>query len=216
MLSVFLGQFRDFLIIVLIIAAAVSFAIGETMDAMVIFVIVILNAIIGFVQEYRAEKSLEALKKMVSPSARVIRGGHEVKIPAIELVPGDIILLEAGDKVPADVKTKVEGKITGLKDASAADDVEAMKKAMEELQTELMAVGQAVYSQGGAPGAPEAAPGGEGPAGEAPGAGRVKGGAGPTGAVGWGRPARRAAAAGRSRMRPRRPPRSFGGHFFRP
>ena len=83
-------------------------------------------------------------------------------------------LKEFGDKVPADVKTKVEGKITGLKDASAADDVEAMKKAMEELQTELMAVGQAVYSQGGAPGAPEAAPGGEGPAGEAPGAGKGK------------------------------------------
>lgn len=88
-------------------------------------------------------------------------------------------LKEFGDKVPADIKTKVEGKITGLKDASAADDVEAMKKAMEELQTELMAVGQAVYSQGGAPGGPEAAPGGAGPAGgpagEAPNKGKDDG-----------------------------------------
>jgi len=103
-LELLLEQFKDFLIIILIVAAVVSFAIGESMDALVIFVIVILNAIIGFAQQYRAEKSLEALQKMTSPTARVVRGGKEAKIPTSEIVPGDIILLEAGDKVPADAR----------------------------------------------------------------------------------------------------------------
>jgi len=99
-----LNQFRNFLIIILIAAAAVSFAIGEAMDALVIFVIVVINAIVGFGQEFRAEKALEALKKMTSASARVLRDGREAKIPAAELVPGDIVLLEAGDRVPADAR----------------------------------------------------------------------------------------------------------------
>jgi Ca2+-transporting ATPase len=103
-LGLFLEQFRDFLIIILIAAALVSMAIGEVLDAMVILVIVVINAIVGFVQGYRAEKSLEALKKMTSPTARVVRNGEEMKIPAVELVPGDVILLEAGDRVPSDAR----------------------------------------------------------------------------------------------------------------
>ena len=103
-LGLFLEQFKDFLILILIAAALVSFAIGESMDALVIMVIVIINAVVGFVQSYRAEKSLEALKKMVSLTARVIRDGKETKISAVELVPGDIMLLEAGDKIPADAR----------------------------------------------------------------------------------------------------------------
>ena len=100
----FLGQFKDFMIMLLLVAAAVSFALGEAVDAAAIFAIVLLNAIIGFVQEERAEKALEALRKMVSPRARVLRGGVEASVESWQLVPGDIILLEAGDQVPADAR----------------------------------------------------------------------------------------------------------------
>ncbi|MBN2517370.1 MAG: calcium-transporting P-type ATPase, PMR1-type [Candidatus Altiarchaeota archaeon] len=103
-LTLFLNQFRNFLILILVIATVVSFAIGEVLDAVVILIIVILNAILGFVQEYRAEKSLEALQKLTTPYATVVRGGREIKIPSKELVPGDIIALEMGDKIPADAR----------------------------------------------------------------------------------------------------------------
>jgi len=104
LLGQFINQFKDFLIIILLIAAVVSVAVGEIMDAVVILAIVVINAIIGLVQNYRAEKSLDALKKMISPTARVVRQSKEIKMPTSEIVPGDIILLEAGDKVPADAR----------------------------------------------------------------------------------------------------------------
>lgn len=103
-IAIFLSEFKNFLILILIAATVVSFLMGEVMDAIVISAIVLINAIIGFVQQYRAEKSLEALKRMVSPTARVIRGGKEMKILASELVPGDMVLLEAGDRIPADAR----------------------------------------------------------------------------------------------------------------
>ena len=95
-------QFKNFLILVLLSAAIVSGAVGEIKDAILIVSIVILNAVLGVVQENKAEESLQALKKLASPEAKAIRGGSLVKIPAKELVPGDLILLEAGDNVPAD------------------------------------------------------------------------------------------------------------------
>ena len=101
-LSLFLDQFRDFIIWVLIGAALVSGFLQEWVDALAIIAIVILNAILGFVQEYRAEKSLAALKKLSSPTSKVIRDGQHNIIPAGELVPGDLIEIEAGDNVPAD------------------------------------------------------------------------------------------------------------------
>ncbi|NYZ74877.1 calcium-transporting P-type ATPase, PMR1-type [Candidatus Micrarchaeota archaeon] len=103
-LQMFLGQFADFLIIILIIAAIVSGFLGETLDATFIIIIVVLNAILGFVQEYRAEKAIEALKNMVAPQARVIRDGVEKKIAATQLVPGDVVILDEGDKIPADCR----------------------------------------------------------------------------------------------------------------
>ncbi len=103
-LMMFIDQFRDFMILVLIAAAVISGFIGEASDTIAIVVIVVLNAIIGFVQEYRAEKAMEALKKMAAPYATVLRDGRPVNLPAKELVPGDMVLLEAGRIVPADIR----------------------------------------------------------------------------------------------------------------
>jgi len=97
-------QFTDVLIIILLIAAAISFAIGETGDAVTILIIVILNGILGFVQEYKAEKAIEALQKMLSLSCKVLRDGEKKEIDSTLLVPGDILFLEIGDKIPADVR----------------------------------------------------------------------------------------------------------------
>ena len=106
-LQIFLGQFKSILVIILIVSALVSAYIsmrrGEPYtDTYVIMAIVILNAILGFYQEYRAEKAVEALKRMITPKAAVVRGGRERLIDSREIVPGDIILLEAGNRVPAD------------------------------------------------------------------------------------------------------------------
>ena len=101
-LQIFLGQFKDVFVIMLIIATAISFAIGEEIDAAIIATIVILNAVVGFINEYRSEKALEAMKKLTAPKTRVLRDGSEVMIPSREIVPGDIVLFEAGDRVPAD------------------------------------------------------------------------------------------------------------------
>ncbi len=103
-LKMFLGQFKDAFVLMLIAASIISVFIGELVDAITITAIVFLCAVTGFIQEYRAEKALEALKRMVKPTARVRRDGEVKTIPASELVPGDIILLEEGDHVPADAR----------------------------------------------------------------------------------------------------------------
>ena len=100
----FLDQFKDFMILVLIAAALVAGVIGEPADTIAIAVIVLLNAVLGFVQEYRAEKAIAALKKLSAPSANVIRNGRVESIPAERLVPGDMVLMEAGNVVPADIR----------------------------------------------------------------------------------------------------------------
>ncbi len=97
-----LDQFKGFLILVLIGAALLAAVIGEKSDAAVILVVVIINAFLGFYQEYRAERSLAALKKMLAPTAEVRRNGETVTLSAEELVPGDIVILATGDRVPAD------------------------------------------------------------------------------------------------------------------
>ena len=96
------GQFKNVLILVLMMAAALAASIGKVTDAAVITVVVLLNAALGFYQEYRAEQSLAALKKMLPSRARVRRDGSTHEIPAEHLVPGDIVLLDAGDRIPAD------------------------------------------------------------------------------------------------------------------
>lgn len=101
-LKIFLAQFNDFIIWVLIFAAAISGKMGEVADAITIMVIIFMNAILGFIQEYKTEKSLEALKALSAPTAKVIRDGRVKVICADDLVEGDVIILESGDRIPAD------------------------------------------------------------------------------------------------------------------
>jgi len=98
----FINQFKNTLIIILIVATVLSALIGDLLDAGIILAIVVFCALLGFLQEYRAERALEALKKMLTPTITALRGGRDLEIPSKELVPGDIVLLEAGDKIPAD------------------------------------------------------------------------------------------------------------------
>ncbi len=102
--AIFLEQFKSFLIIILLIAAVLSAVVGEVADAILIGVIVFFAAGLGFVQEYRAEQAMEALKKMAAPTASVLRDGKEQEIASRELVPGDIIILRTGDRIPADAR----------------------------------------------------------------------------------------------------------------
>lgn len=99
-----LDQLKEFVVLLLIGASVISFVLGETIDAVAIIAIVILNTIIGVVQEARAEASLAALKKLAAPDARVLRDGQRVNLPARELVPGDVVFLESGNFIPADVR----------------------------------------------------------------------------------------------------------------
>ncbi|MCE2834906.1 MAG: HAD-IC family P-type ATPase, partial [Chitinophagaceae bacterium] len=101
---ILLAQFRDVMILILMAAAVISGLLGDLTDTVIIFVIVVLNALLGFYQEYRAERALDALQRMTSLQAQVIRDGLTIRIDSAELVPGDIVLLEAGNSVPADLR----------------------------------------------------------------------------------------------------------------
>jgi Ca2+-transporting ATPase len=103
-IGIFLSQFKNYLILVLIGAVIISAFTGETTNAYVILFIILFISVLGFIQEYRAERAMEALKKMVAYEARVLRDGKVKKIPTRELVPGDIIHIEAGDRIPADAR----------------------------------------------------------------------------------------------------------------
>ena len=103
-IKAFLDQFKSFLIIVLIFAAIVSFFMKSVVDSIIIFIIIFINAGIGFSQEYKAEKAIEALKKIMVPSAKVLRKGRVIKINSQEIVPGDILILDEGDKIMADAR----------------------------------------------------------------------------------------------------------------
>jgi Ca2+-transporting ATPase len=103
-IGIFLRQFKNVLVIILLAAALISLALGETVDAVVILGIVVAVSLLGFFQEYRAERALEALREMAALTATVIRGSSEKEIPARELVPGDIAVLSVGDKIPADLR----------------------------------------------------------------------------------------------------------------
>ena len=102
--QIMLHQLTDFMILILIVVAIVSGFLGDLTDTFIILAIIIINATVGFIQEYRSEKAMEALKNMVPSYARVIREGNTLEIAAVELVPGDVVLLEAGNIIPADIR----------------------------------------------------------------------------------------------------------------
>ncbi|HQE04745.1 MAG TPA: calcium-transporting P-type ATPase, PMR1-type, partial [Tepidanaerobacteraceae bacterium] len=125
-----LSQFQDFLVLILIGASLVSALIGEVTDSVVIILIVVLNATLGVVQEFKANKALEALKKMAAPEAKVIRDGKIIEIPARELVPGDLVILEAGNYVPADLRL-VESVNLKIEEASLTGESVPVEKNAE-------------------------------------------------------------------------------------
>ncbi|HEY4485644.1 MAG TPA: cation-translocating P-type ATPase [Nitrospiria bacterium] len=125
--AIFLDQFRDFMILVLIAAAVISGIIGDVTDTIAIVVIVVLNAVIGFVQEYRAEQAMAALKKMAAPGALVLRDGIPASIPASELVPGDVVFLEAGKVVPADMRLMESAQLKAEEAALTGESVPVEK-----------------------------------------------------------------------------------------
>lgn len=136
----FLKQFQDFMIVVLMIAAVIAGFMGDVTDTVIILLIVILNAVIGFVQEYRAEKAVEALRNMAAPFATVLRDGSINIIPAIELVPGDIVMLEAGQVVPADIRF-LEVHSFKTQEAALTGESEDVEKHSGELQGDDLPLG---------------------------------------------------------------------------
>lgn len=122
------AQFRDFMIYVLVAAVVISAIEGQVAEAIAILAILVLNGILGFVQEYRAEESLEALKQLSAPTASVVRDGVETDAPARELVPGDLVILEAGDRIPADGRLIETGALRVVESALTGESAPVNKR----------------------------------------------------------------------------------------
>ena len=140
-----LGQFNNFLIMILIVSAVVSLLLGEVVEAGAIMAIVILNAVLGVIQESKAEEALAALQKMAAPDAQVLRGGHRIIIPSRELVPGDIVFLEAGNYVPADLRL-VESVNLKIDEASLTGESVPVEKVADAKLSEDVSLGDRVNS----------------------------------------------------------------------
>jgi len=130
----FIRQFAEMLVVILLVAAVVSAALGEWADAVAILAIVVVNAVIGFLQEDKAARSLESLRRMSAPQARVVRDGTLIVIPAADLVPGDVIELEAGDHVPADVRLLESFALRAQESALTGESVPVDKDASAVLE----------------------------------------------------------------------------------
>ncbi len=133
-------QMKELMVVVLLVAAIVSFLLGEYSDAIIILAIVILNAAIGFSQEYRAEQAIAALKKLSVPNVQVKRSGHTIEISALQLVPGDIVNLETGGYVPADGRILKEVNLK-IEEAALTGESEAVEKSMDAIVGENVAIG---------------------------------------------------------------------------
>ncbi|PRR82712.1 cation-translocating P-type ATPase [Clostridium vincentii] len=139
-LVIFLEQFKDLLVVILIIAALVSMATGNSESTIVIFAVIIMNAILGTVQHVKAEQSLKSLKALSAPSAKVIRDGIKVEIPSREVLPGDILLLESGDLVVADGRI-IENFSLRINESSLTGESEAVEKFAEVINETEIALG---------------------------------------------------------------------------
>lgn len=142
-LSIFLAQFKSVLIIILIIAAIVSFFLGDAVESVAILFVVVLNAFLGFVQEYRADKSVKALKELVSPVAKVIRDGKRIEIPQEEVTIGDIVILDSGDKIPADLRI-IESARLQIDESILTGESTTIDKTDEVIQNEINSIGDMV------------------------------------------------------------------------
>src|SRR5688572_24414428 len=138
--SILLEQFKNVLIVILLLATALSAFLGHGVEAIAITVIVLFAVILGFVQEYRAERAIEALREMAAPGATVIRDGRERRVNALELVPGDLILLATGDRVPADVRL-VEAVNLQTVEAPLTGESAPVQKHTRELEDERLPTG---------------------------------------------------------------------------
>ena len=139
-LEVFLSQFKDLLVLILIVAAIISAITGSLESTLVIFAVIILNSILGTVQHFKAEQSLDSLKALSSPSAKVYRNGKKVEIPSKELVPGDILILEAGDMVSADGRI-IENFSLQVNESSLTGESESVNKFVDVIEKEDIALG---------------------------------------------------------------------------
>jgi Ca2+-transporting ATPase len=135
-LKLVLDQLNNFVVILLIVASIVSAVLGDYVEAVAILLIVVLNAILGVVQESRAEEALAALKKLASPESQVLRDGRRISIPASELVPGDIVYLEAGNYIPADVRLVEAVNLRVEEAALTGESVPVQKSAMAVLSAD--------------------------------------------------------------------------------
>lgn len=145
-LSVLARQFKSFLILILVAAAGAAIALGEVVDAIAIGLVLALNAILGFVQEWRAETALQALQAMLTPTAIVLRDGREICIPAREIVPGDIVILETGDTVPADISLIVGTQVSTDESALSGESVPVAKSAGAPNETGRIFAGTAIVT----------------------------------------------------------------------
>ena len=139
-LQVFLDQFKDLLVVILIIAALISMVSDNVESTVVIFAVLILNAVLGTVQHFKAEKSLESLKAMSSPSAKVLRDGVRSVVPSAQVVPGDIVELEAGDMVVADGRI-LESFSLKVNESSLTGESEGVEKTSDVIAAEKVALG---------------------------------------------------------------------------
>lgn len=142
-LNILLAQFKELMILILLAAAALSYFIGDSKDAIIILVIVVLNAVVGFFQEYKAERAMDELKKLAAAQARVIRQGETKIIQAHELVPGDVVRLEAGDSVPADLRL-IDVHYLKVEEASLTGESYPVLKTTESISQEAVPVGDQV------------------------------------------------------------------------
>ena len=139
-LQVFLEQFKDLLVVILLVAAVISAVSGNLESTIVIFAVLILNAILGTVQHFKAEKSLESLKAMSSPTAKVLRDGRRAIIPSAQIVPGDIVELEAGDMVVADGRV-LENFSLKVNESSLTGESEGVEKTADVIPGDEVALG---------------------------------------------------------------------------
>lgn len=138
--QVFLEQFQDLLVVILMVAAVISMMSDNIESTVVIFAVIIMNAVLGTVQHQKAEKSLASLKALSSPSARVLRDGHQVEIPSVEVVPGDILMLEAGDLAVADGRV-LESHSLMINESSLTGESDSVEKQTEILAGEQIPLG---------------------------------------------------------------------------